>query len=134
MSRTRTRTRTTTNPDRIQELIDALNGIDGIEFTEDAWVDKAPNNYGVVELTGEAGNDYADGIKVGQSMAIRITIYVTGGSHRWIRAVQEVLSAMKLGYTLPQREYLQDIKKVQWTWLTRIRMPQICPPEAAGNG
>ena len=67
-------------------------------------------------------------------MAVRITIYVTGGSHRWIRAVQDVLSGMQLGYTMPQREYLQDIKKVMWTWNTRIRMPKICPAEAAGNG
>ena len=128
------RTRTTAETDRIQELIDALNAIGGIEFTEDAWVEKAPNNYGVVELTGEAGNDYADGIKVGQSMAVRITIYVTGGSHRWIAKVQEVLSGMKLRYALPQREYLQDIRKVMWTWNTRIRMPQICPQEAAEDG
>ena len=53
--------------DIIGQLVDRLNEIDGIEFVEDAWLNKAPENYGVVELTGEAGNDWADGRKTAQA-------------------------------------------------------------------
>ena len=107
--------------DRIQQIIDALNEIPGIEFAEDAWEEKAPNNYGVVELMGEAGNDYADGKRIAKGYLVAITIYVTGGSHGWIEQVENVLDALQLPHTLPQREFLFDIKKVSWRWQTRIR-------------
>lgn len=107
--------------DRIQQIIDALNQIPGIEFAEDAWEEKAPNNYGVVELMGEAGNDYADGKRIAKGYLVEITIYVTGGSHGWIEKVENVLDGLQLPHTLPQREFLFDIKKVSWRWQTRIR-------------
>jgi hypothetical protein len=106
----------------------ALNTIDGLSFVEDAWVNVAPDNYGVVEVTGEAGGDHADGRKIAQAVNVRITIYVTGGSHAWIHAVQSVLQAQKIPYTMPEREYLYDIHKVKWVWNTRIRMPLIYTP------
>lgn len=116
-----TNTTASEQQDRIQEIIDALNEIPGIEFAEDAWEEKAPNNYGVVELTGEAGNDYADGIRIAKGYMVEITIYVTGGSHAWIEKVEAVLDALKIPHTMPQREYLFDIKKVSWRWQARIR-------------
>ena len=134
----RTRTTKANNPpaetDRIQQLITALNTIDGIEFTEDAWNEKAPNNYGVVELTGEAANDYADGRKVAQLLQVTVTIYVAGGSHHWITAVQGILDAQKVRYTMPQRQYLHDIQKVMWVWNARIRMPVITAVETPAGG
>ena len=111
--------------DKIQQMIDALNTISGIEFTEDAWNEKAPNNYGVVELTGETANDYADGRKIGQAFNVTITIYVSGNSHEWIMKVQEKLDGLKVRYNMPTRQYLQDIKKVMWVWNARIRQPVV---------
>ena len=135
MARRQTRATTTPEPvDRIERLLTALNTIDGLDFVEDAWVEKAPQNYGVVEVTGEIGGDHADGRKVAQAVNVRITIYVSGGSHIWLTAVQNVLDAMELPYTMPQREYLQDIHKVMWVWNTRMRTPLIYTPEAVGNG
>lgn len=107
--------------DRIQQIINALNQIPGIEFAEDAWEEKAPNNYGVVELMGEAGNDYADGKRIAKGYLVEITIYVTGGSHGWIEKVEAVLDGLQLPHTLPQREYTHEIKKVCWRWQTRLR-------------
>lgn len=136
MARRTTRTTQETTPtpvDRIEELLTALNTIDGLDFVEDAWVEKAPNNYGVVEVTGEIGGDHADGRKVAQSVNVRITIYVTGGSHLWITEVQGVLDYLEILYTMPQREYLQDIHKVMWVWNIRMRTPLIYTPEA-NNG
>jgi len=135
MSRTRTtRTATPVTVDKIEELITALNTISGIEFAEDAWEEKAPQNCGVVEVTGEAAGDHADGRKVAQAVNVRITVYVTGGSHAWITEVQSVLAGRGLLYTMPQRDYLDDISKVRWVWNVRMRMPLIYTTEAAGNG
>ena len=109
--------------DKIQEMIDALNTISGIEFQEDAWKEKAPSNYGVVELTGEATNDYADGVKIAQAYSVTITMYVNGNSHTWITKVQDVLDSLKVRYTMPTREYLHDIDMVRWIWTARIKRP-----------
>lgn len=105
-----------TTVDLIANLLTELNTISGIDFVEDAWVEKAPDNYGVVELTGQNGSEYADGKLVEQSFGIRISIYVSGGSHSYIEAVQNVLTAFDIGFSMPTREYLQDINKVSWVW------------------
>ena len=118
--------------DKIQQMIDALNTISGIEFQEDAWDEKAPSNYGVVELTGETANDYADGVKIAQAYSVTITMYVSGNSHQWITRVQDVLDQLKVRYTMPTREYLQDINKVRWIWTARVRRPIV--REVAANG
>ena len=118
--------------DKIQEMIDALNTISGIEFQEDAWDEKAPSNYGVVELTGETANDYADGVKIAQAYSVTITMYVSGNSHQWITRVQDVLDQLKVRYTMPTREYLQDINKVRWIWTARIRRPIVREVAASG--
>ena len=114
---------TPTTVDVIASLITALNAIDGIAFTEDAWVEKAPDNYGVVELTGDIIREYADGKLIEQGFGVRITIYVTGGSHAWISAVQSVLIAQDVAFSMPTREYLQDINKVSWVWNGSILGP-----------
>ena len=118
--------------DKIQQMIEALNTISGIEFQEDAWDEKAPSNYGVVELTGETANDYADGVKIAQAYSVTITMYVSGNSHQWITKVQDVLDQLKVRYTMPTREYLQDINKVRWIWTARVRRPIV--REVAANG
>lgn len=122
MTEAATQTTETTPTDRVEQLITELNKISGLDFVEDAWVEKAPANYGVVELTGEVQNDYAEGRKTAQAWNLRITIYVTGGSHHWISEVQDVLARMGIPYSAPQREYLQDIKKVMWVWNLRAKM------------
>ena len=54
MARTRsTRAAATVTVNAIDRLVEKLNELDGIEFAKDAWVNKAPENYGVVELTGD---------------------------------------------------------------------------------
>ena len=125
-------TPTTQTVDKIQLMINTLNTISGIEFAEDAWKQKAPSNYGVVELTGETANDYADGRKIGQAFNVTITMYVSGNSHTWIQKVQEKLESLKIPYSMPTREYLQDINKVRWIWNAKVRQPVV--KEVAVNG
>ena len=108
--------------DKVEQLLDALNTISGLSFVEDAWLEKAPADYGVIELEGEIASDSADGKKIAQGWQIRITIYVSGGSHRWIALVQDVLTRAGLPYAAPRREYLHDINKVRWEWVTRMKL------------
>ena len=119
--------------DRVAEILTALNTIDGIDFAEDAWEEKAPNNYGVLELTGESGNDYADGRKTAINYAATLTVYVKGGSHHWIEAVEDVLDAEKIPHNMPQREFLMDIKMVRWVWNLRIRKRILTEEETAAT-
>lgn len=136
MARKQTRTAatpTTVTVDRMEELLTALNTIDGLPWVEDAWVNKAPANYGVAELTGEIAGDYADGVVIAMRFRVRLTIYVTGGSHTWLKAVQDVLDSLHLVYTMPTREYLQDINKVSWVWETDIRSPLVRTEAVAGG-
>lgn len=129
--------------DMIEYLIRKLIEGTGVEFAADAWKHSAPKNYGVVELMGEAGNDYADGRRIAKGYLVAVTIYVASGSHVWIERVENVLDALQLPHTLPQRDYADDIDKVSWRWQTRIRksilrdaaeVPGASDPENGGSG
>ena len=101
---------------RLDDLLDALNTIDGIEFVRDAWINDAPENYGVLELAGQNGGQWADGHLVDQSFALVITIYVKDGTDIWVDAVQGVLAAQDLAYGMPRREYDYGGDAVMWQW------------------
>lgn len=127
MTRISPRNHTQTSPsetvDIIADLVTLLNQIDGLDFVEDAWIEKAPQNYGVVELTGQTGAEYADGNLLDQAFGVRITIYVSGGSHTWVEAVQAKLLAADIGFSMPTREYVQSINKVSWVWNCTVLGP-----------
>lgn len=111
----------TTNYDAVDELVEKLNEIGGIEFTRDAWEDKAPEQYGVVELSGEARQLWADGHLLDSMWTVIITAYVNGDDDTWPAAVQEKLEEMEeagrldLTHTI-SREYDYGINKVRWRW------------------
>lgn len=111
--------------DAVDMLVDALNEIDGIEFTRDAWEDKAPENYGVVELNGEARQLWADGHLIDSIWAVVITLYVSGGADAWPRTVQEKLEELEsdgrldLTYAV-SRVYDYQINKVRWSWTANL--------------
>ena len=109
-------TPTTVTVDAADLLVTALNTIEGIDFVRDAWENKAPDNYGVVEISGESGSLWADNKQVGQIFQLRVHLYVTGGSDEWIDKIQEKLSAACDGYRMPAHEYAYDIDKNHWTW------------------
>ena len=77
----RTRTQRTAEPqlltvNAMDRIVDRLNTISGIEFTKDAWVNKAPENYGVVELSGEARQLWADGHMTDSAWNVIVNAYV----------------------------------------------------------
>lgn len=101
---------------QIDRLIDRLNEIEGLAFTRDAWENKAPDDYGTVELTGQAGAIWADDEMVEQAYSLRITLYVRDGGEQWLDLVQQALADCDLVYGLPERTFLYDINKVEWRW------------------
>ena len=123
---------------RLDDLLDALNTLEGIEFVRDAWINDAPENYGVLELTGQNASQWADGHLAEQAFALLITIYVKDGSDTWVDAVQSVLAALDLSYGLPRREYDYGSDAVMWQWTAMWYGPLTetvpDPEEAEGNG
>ena len=65
-SRTAAVTTTTVTRDAADILVSKLNEIEGISFVRDAWENKAPDNYGVVELAGAPTSLWADDVLLEQ--------------------------------------------------------------------
>ena len=125
MARTRSPKKTaaaqTVKVDAIDEIVNKLNEISGIEFVRDAWVNKAPDNYGVVELPGEARQLWADGHLIDSIWQVRITALVSDGSDEWAAAINEKLDALEndgkieLTHTIG-RNFNFEVGKVEWVW------------------
>ena len=132
MARTE-RTATTVTRDAADLLVDALNTIEGISFVRDAWENKAPDNYGVVELTGQSNAMWADNRMTEQVFQLTVHLYVDGGSDEWVGKVQGKLATACDGYSLPAHEFAFDIAKNHWTWNCQIIGP-ILWEEPVTNG
>ena len=109
--------------DAADMLVDALNAIEGITFVRDAWENKAPEDYGVVELTGQSDALWADNRMVEQTFRLTVHLYAKDGSNAWIRKIQEKLAEATDGYSLPAHEFLFDIGKNHWSWNASIIGP-----------
>lgn len=107
----------------VDVIVDRLNEIEGIVFERDAWDNKTPINFGVVELTGQNNALWADDGMAIQSFGLRITVYVKGDDDSWVQRVQEKLAGMDLSYSLPTRAYDYDIDAVEWQWTAWIYGP-----------
>lgn len=125
MARTRSTRQTseaqTVTVNRIDEIVTELNRLSGIEFAKDAWVNKAPENYGVVSLSGESRQLWADGHLTDSLWTVIVTAYVGDGNDDWPEKVQERLQALEdagkcdLTHTIG-REFDFETGKVRWTW------------------
>ena len=125
---------------RLDDLLNALNTISGIEFVRDAWINDAPENYGVLELTGQSASLWADGKMQEQAFQLQITIYVKDGSDIWLDSVQGVLDDFDLSYSNPRHEYDYGGDSVMWQWtawfygpLTEV-LPDTEPEPAPEDG
>ena len=121
-------TLTTRTVDAVDELVTELNTLSGIEWTRDAWVNKAPDNYGVVELSGEQKQLWADGHLIDSSWRVVLTAYVVGDSDEWPALVQAKLEALEASGTLElvhsaTREFDFQINKVRWQWTVYMYSP-----------
>ena len=130
MARTRTtRSQTTVTVDAVDELTQKLSEI-GVEFVRDAWLNKAPDNYGVVELQGEARQLWADGHLLDSIYRVLVTLYVKGDDDSYAGQVQEKLEELEsagkvdLTHTI-SRSFDYETGKVQWVWTVNMYGPLI---------
>lgn len=122
MARTRNRTAATVTVNAMDEIVNALNTIDGIEFTKDAWVNKAPENYGVVELSGEARQLWADGHLTDSAWTVIVNAYVADDSDGYPALIQQKLEALESQGRLDlthtnNRDFDYETGKVHWRWM-----------------
>lgn len=122
MARNRNAPETVTR-DAVDYLIEKLNEISGIAFVRDAWENKAPEDYGVVEMTGQSQALWADDKMVAQTFNLAVHLYATSGSNAWITLIQEKLADACDWYSMPAHEFVFDIGKNHWTWNANIIGP-----------
>ena len=118
----------TTERDRIDDLIDALNdGVDGITFDRDVLDTNRPDDWGAVELTGDDDADWADGTMIDQTVTADIWICVSDRGSWPKRSVQRVLKEfcpeIVAGWRFVNRAYLYDLDKVMWHWTVSVDGP-----------
>jgi hypothetical protein len=112
----------------MDKIVAKLNTIDGIEFTKDAWVNKAPDNYGVVSLSGEAKQLWADGHLTDSAWTVVVTAYVADDNDGYPALIQEKLEALEdegvvdLTHT-NNRAFDFEIGKVRWQWMVIMYGP-----------
>ena len=122
MADTQTTPQTVTR-DAADLLVAKLNEINGIPFVRDAWENKAPDNYGVVELDGQALSLWADNRMLEQVFQLKVHLYITGTGDDQVATVQQKLAEACDGYSLPAHEYAWDINKNHWQWSVQIIGP-----------
>lgn len=123
MARSRTAAVTTVVRDAADILTAKLNEIEGLAFVRDAWENKAPDNYGVVELEGEPEALWADDRQVDCIYQMSVHIYVSGGGDEYVALIESKLAEVCDGYSMPLHEYAYDINRNHWQWRCRMFGP-----------
>ena len=128
MARTKSTKSAAVTADAIDKIVEKLNELDGIEFAKDAWVSKAPDVYGVVTLTGEPRQLWADGHLIDSIWQVGVHAYVDDDSDAWPERIQQKLeeleSAGKVDLTHSiTREFDYEVGKVHWQWLVMMYSP-----------
>ena len=118
----------TVTVDAIDKLVEELNKLDGIEFAKDAWVNKAPEVYGVVSLSATARQLWADGHLLDTAWNVTVTAYVADDDNAWPDKIQQKLEALEadgrfdLTHTV-SREFDYETGKVRWQWIVMMYGP-----------
>lgn len=140
MARTRNRTAQTVTVDAVDELVTQLNTLDGIAFVRDAWLEKAPDNYGVVELQGEAAQLWADGNRIDSIWRIVVTAYIRGADDSIAYDVENKLQLMDADITQNiTRRFDMTTGYTEWVWTVRLygdltrEEPAPAPAESGGG-
>jgi hypothetical protein len=112
----------------VDEIIAKLNTLEGIEFAKDAWVNKAPDVYGVVTLSAEAKQLWADGKLVDSAWNVIVAAFVNDDDNDWVQKVQGKLEDLeaegKIDLThTNNREFDYETGKVRWQWIVMVYGP-----------
>lgn len=116
--------------DAVDTLIADLNQAMGDELTfeRDALDVERPDDWGAVEVV-DTVNEYADGHCIDQYFVLDIWAGVSDRGSGWLALIEGVLQDAGASYTLVQRAYLHDLKKVIWQWRATL---DGTPPETEG--
>lgn len=114
---------TTVTVDAVDSVVTALNTLDGIAFVRDAWENKAPDDYGVVEVNGTPMNLWGDDKLLAQVFQLSIHAYVNGSRDDLVALVQQKLATVTDWYSLTLHEYLMDVNKNHWVWSAQVIGP-----------
>lgn len=126
--------------DWIDRLIDILNGVmDGdVSFDRDATDVDRPDNWGAVELRGEAETVWADDQPIDSIWTADVYLCVTDRESGWITRVGEALrlfdAETPCTWSMPERGYLPELDRILWRWQVRIYGPLEMPEGAAPAG
>lgn len=125
---TRTTATATVTVDAIDQLITELNKLDGIEFAKDAWVNEAPDVYGVVELSNSARQLWADGHLLDTIWSVIVTAYVADDDNSWPDKIQQKLEALEADGRFDltgtnTRSFDYETGKVRWQWILMMYGP-----------
>jgi len=124
MARTRNEpVATTVTRDTVDQLVSELNTLDGIAWVRDAWENKAPDNYGVVEVNGAPVNLWADNVLISQVFQMTVHAYVNGNRDDLVALVQAKLAAKCDSFVLAGHEFAYDIGKNHWWWNCQVIGP-----------
>lgn len=124
--------------DIIDYLTEQMTTRTGIPFVRDAWVNAAPEQYGVVELGDVVSEQWADGKLIDCIWAVNMYLFVNGSNDAWPDAVTEALDdietldVLNCGYNAGRQFDIQT-GKVQWTWNLRVYGPLIREVAAGGQ-
>ena len=97
----------------------------GVRFVRDAWVNKAPDNYGVVELQGEPRQLWADGHLIDSMWLAVVTLFTEDGDDKWAALVNDALAELEADGTVDlthtcTRAFDYEVGKVRWQWQVTI--------------
>ena len=73
------------------ELVAALKGIDGVQFTEYQWATRPAGNHGTVQLDFEAADDNGDDYKLDRAWEGSVDLYTHGEVPLVVAAVESAL-------------------------------------------
>jgi hypothetical protein len=117
----------------IVDLITAkLDEMEGISVTQDAWKNKAPEEYGVIEMDEEPMQISADGHVIDENYRLTLTLYVNGSSDAWADNVREKLDELEsayewldIGCRMIMHQFVFSIGKVRWAFRLTVPGPLI---------
>ena len=126
-------------PDLIDGLIDELNaGVDGITFERDVLETNRPEDWGAVELVGQADGEWADGRMIDQTLTVDIWVCLADRGSGIREAVQRVLRSFgtlhEMTWRLVSRNYMYDLDRVVWRWTVTMEEPIGEAPEDTEEG
>ena len=129
----RTRSKTLTVPAVVQVnaidlIVSKLNELTGIEFAKDAWVNEAPEVYGVVTLAGTEMQSWADDRLLDTVWNVAIYAFVSDDDDSWPEKIREKLEELEdegriITTNSVTREFDYDSSKVRWEWTVMMFGP-----------